>query len=372
MVSSVGGRNLVLDGEKEFHKKDDSARVTIMHSSEGLSEGTYVISFEYEIREDAGVEPPPSMLLHSETTPHTHYIQLPTGDWKGKTSGVFTVKKESENLGLTLYGSLSSVDSVGRYVIFRKIKIEKDLTATPYSPAPEDITENDNHPLIDKINLLLDEPLRSVGDVKDRLFKDGDGLWKVERNVGEITLDGSRRYSTIVNDNPEYSSYYFPDRDIRDIAVMAKITSSHYPFFEHSGSYKQRESQQIRNYSDTSAAIMITDYTMTHAQFQNKLRDSPVIVVYEKRNPTTETLNQDFQDKLSNLRSFKDSNYLYTIVDKTDILSDNLKPTLHAKFLYNNWYKEDRVINNLMIYNRALTNEEMLQNYKTIKCRWGM
>src|SRR5699024_8714424 len=50
------------------------------------------------------------------------------------------------------------------------VKVEKGNKKTPYTPAPEDISEDDNHPLIDKINLSLSEPLRSVGDVKDRLY----------------------------------------------------------------------------------------------------------------------------------------------------------------------------------------------------------
>ena len=57
--------------------------------------------------------------------------------------------------------------------------------------------------------------------------------------------------------------------------------------------------------------------------------------------PTT-TLPQSYQDKLNNIVSYKDSNYLYTIVDKTNILPEyvreNLKPTLHATFKGGGWY----------------------------------
>ena len=103
-----------------------------------------------------------------------------------------------------------------------------------------------------KINLLLSEPLRSVGDVKDRLFRDSDGLWKVERNVEPI--------------HPEDGS---------------------------------------RTIEETYDVL-----------------DSPVY----------EVLPQDYQDKLNNLRSFQDSNYIYTVINnKTDIISENLKPMIHAK-----------------------------------------
>lgn len=124
------------------------------------------------------------------------------------------------------------------------LMVQKGNKATPYSPAPEDITEDDDHPLIDKINLSLSEPLRSVGDVKDRLFRDdSDGLWKIERNVKPI--------------NPE-------------------------------------------------------DGTRTIEETYDVL-DSPIYVVF----------TQGYQDKLNNLRSFQDSNYVYT--------TGSIKPHLIGK-----------------------------------------
>ena len=72
-----------------------------------------------------------------------------------------------------------------------KISLIKTSDFKGYIPHAKDITENDNYPLIDKINLSLSEPLRSVGDVKDRLLRDdSDGFWKVERNVGKSVITG--------------------------------------------------------------------------------------------------------------------------------------------------------------------------------------
>ena len=241
---------------------------------------------------------------------------------------------------------------------------------SPYSPALEGITEDSNHPLIDKINLLLDEPLRSVEDVKDRLFRDSDGLWKIERNVAEYKADGTEtwihrsglRYDMTTSSLP-YPTY------LLDNNPHTKVASSH---FIRTGGKQIHGSTYV--YS-RSPRIMMDGITVEDIPaFMKNQHDkgTPVTWVYQTQ-PRTETLSQSLQDKLNNLRSFQDSNYVYTSLPNEDnYLSENLKPTLHAKFLYNNWYKEDRVINNLMIYNRALTNEEMLQNYKTIKRRWGM
>ena len=107
---------------------------------------------------------------------------------------------------------------------------------------------------VDKINLNLDEPLRSVGDVKDRLFRDSDALWKVERNIEPI----------------------YPEDGTRTIEETYGVLDS---------------------------------------------------LIYE-------VLPQDYQDKLNTLKSFKGSNYVYTVNNTEDLpdqIKKNLIPTLHAK-----------------------------------------
>src|SRR5699024_4790582 len=103
----------------------------------------------------------------------------------GRTSHTFTIRESATDADrILIYAGISSSTRDNGFIL-REVQIEKGTIATDSTPAPEDIKENDNHLLIDKINLLLSEPLRSVGDVKDRLFRDSDGLWKIERNVGE-------------------------------------------------------------------------------------------------------------------------------------------------------------------------------------------
>ena len=271
--------------------------------------------------------------------------------------------------------------------IFRRMKLEKGPVPTPWAPAQEEIVESSNHPLIDKINLLLDEPLRSVGDVKDRLFRDSDGLWKVERNVRELVLDGSNTYTS---SSPDYNSAYSTNRFITTDNVRGYATSnveinSHAPHVDsvwraHDsyGTSVNANQLHLRIPNSILGVIETDTYEQRHAKYLAYIRseylsETPITWLFQLATPSIETLSQPLQDKLNNLRSFEDSNYIYTVLpDGNNILSNNINPTLHAKFLYNNWYKEDRVINNLMIYNRALTNQEMLQNYKTIKRRWGM
>src|SRR5699024_4481023 len=98
----------------------------------------------------------------------------------------------------------------------RNIKLEKGSTDTGWIPAPEDLLETDNHPLIDKINLSLNEPLRSIGDVKDRLFRDDDGLWKVERNIGRHVFTGNEAFGS----NNNYGAYYSTGESVEDDAIV--------------------------------------------------------------------------------------------------------------------------------------------------------
>ena len=60
-----------------------------------------------------------------------------------------------------------------------KIQIEEGTQATPYEPYQED-----------KLTILSPTPLEKVGDVADRIIEK-DGVWGVEKNIGNIMLDGS-------------------------------------------------------------------------------------------------------------------------------------------------------------------------------------
>jgi len=181
------------------------------------------------------------------------------GEWRYYSNENYSLSSRYETVNNYMTYYARTVFSSPKTIYVSVVKFEEGEKSTPYSPRPKDITENDDHLLIDKINLLLSEPLRSVGDVKDRLFRGSDGLWEVERNVEPI--------------HPE-------------------------------------------------------DGTRTIEETYGVL-DSPIY----------EVLPQELQDELNNLRSFQDSNYVYTIINnKTDILSENLKPTLHATFKKKQWY----------------------------------
>ncbi|TFI12031.1 collagen-like protein, partial [Thiopseudomonas sp. 4R-3cl] len=253
--------------------------------------------------------------------------------------------------GIQVYPHIYPTDKTG--LSWTNFKIEEGENATPWTPAPEDITENDNHPLIDKINLLLDEPLRSVGDVKDRLFRDTDELWKIERNVGEDVLDKSSPIwanGTLYDKELTTNRYVTPTRDMQSSTSrtqsshLARDTGSSLWASERVGHIANRTNQFHLNVPNNTLGIYSSDSTsLRTTKFRNWLQSeydkgTPVTIQYMLLEPYIETLDQDLQDKLNNLRSFKDSNYVYTVLpDKNNILSENLKPTLHATFKSKAW-----------------------------------
>ena len=389
--TKVGGRNYVLNSD--FIEEQN--HWVLQHDKNALfSDSTVILSSDNEspkendsvyqtLKIERDVNVTASVLVKGEGVLR---LRFGAGDVYGKN---FTINSPDEFI--KVYANFPHTGNqnfmlmlVGKgELIITNVKLERGNVVTEWTPAPEDIAENSNHPLIDKINILLDEPLRSVGNVKDRLFRDSDGIWKIERNVGEYTTDGTDSWSTGVssggwNESGKTRSFYSSTllNKMKSARTINAMTDRFTVGKSTAGIVGSDSEGFSLGYASWGVIFRIEKSRLSTDNsegFKEWIENNPVTIVYELANPSIETLSQSLQDKLNNLRSSQDSNYVYTVLpNENKYLSKNLKPTLHAKFLYNNWYKEDRVINNLMIYNRALTNEEMLQNYKTIKRRWGM
>lgn len=185
---------------------------------------------------------------------------------------------------------------------------------------------------IDKINLSLSEPLRSVGDVKDRLFRDIDGLWKIERNVGEQIFENGDQWSNFYwYERDDSAVYGISSSDANYIMENGSISLSHVPENKAGNSRDEnmgwiQTNLRLRLRLKHSTIGATEPSTSAFKDWLKKEYDNgtPLTVVYELAIPTTETLDQEFQDKLNNLRSFQDSSYVYTVVE-------NLKPTIHAQ-----------------------------------------
>ena len=250
--------------------------------------------------------------------------------------------------GLYAYGISTKADGIPGVVEFINIKIEEGKDQTPYSLSSEDISENSENQFIDKINLLLDEPLRSLDGLKDRLFRDSDGLWKIERNVYEHVFNGKEGFVQYLESNqPDTMGYYLTrDRLNPNIELTPRSLINILNKYNGDIGYGGLLSVNYETYSFSGAYLKISikkerlEQLSTHGLkvwLEKKYESNkPVVGLFSLGTPTIETLNQELQNKLNNLRSFQDSNYVYTVHDKANNLSedvaDNLNRTIHATF----------------------------------------
>lgn len=242
----------------------------------------------------------------------------------------------------------------GQHPLYLKAKLEEGTTATTWTPAPEDIPYNTLTDGVYKTNILLSEPLRSVGDVKDRLFRDKeDGLWRVERNVGEHIFDGTEAVFGASNSTTKtewYGISWLSDKAVGATNLVfshfvthgsTQVTgddteraggngSSQYPSYV----YFRLNIDKLNEHSSTGFKNWLS---------QQHSQGNPLTMQYELATPTTETLPQDMQQQLNTLPTYKDQTYVYTVHDKSHVLS----PTLHGTFKSAGWARNRRTVTNL-------------------------
>lgn len=159
---------------------------------------------------------------------NSNTADIDTNEWRQYSFKTSVIR---DSIGTNTQLRMAAYDTDN--LLLTRFKVSKSNVKSDWTPAPEDITEDDNHPLIDKINLTFSEPLRSRGNVCDRLIR-REGVWVVERNINVV--------------NPEDGT---------------------------------------RTIEETYGVLGV---------------------------PIYEELSQDYQDKLNNLKSFSNSNYLYTLL----------------------------------------------------------
>ena len=189
---------------------------------------------------------------------------------------------------------------------------------------------------VNKINLSLSKPLRSIGDVKDRLFRDSDGLWKIQRKIAQAIFDGSEDLwdPNNTNDQPDTFGFYVNKNWFPGGVVPAQSPlnqNNMFPFIEG-------DIAPVRVHGINYEGLGWVNNDMKISINRNRLislnlnglydffADNPLIVQFELETPTIEVLSEEYQNKLNNIPSFKNSNYIYTITD------NDLEPTLHARF----------------------------------------
>lgn len=241
-----------------------------------------------------------------------------TTKWK-RHHFTFIAKTDSMT-GIHMYPKLTTNDGISYESLYlAEWKLEEG-ELSDYSESPLEISTDTYSNALYKTNILLDEPLRSVGDVKDKLFRDVDGVWKVERNIGEVIVRGSNTWNVGGDNMTNVFRYYVSNIDL-GIQSRGMGISSH---FENVGNTADKQGFLVgAGNRYPYFHLNKIDYPNIEA-VKNWFSSNPVTVLYVLVEPTIEVLPQALQTKLNSIASYKDSNYVYTI-DKSDLL-----PTLHA------------------------------------------
>ncbi len=234
---------------------------------------------------------------------------------------------------LAFYGTYGT----GNFPSAKKVKIELGPESSPWTPALEDVNYNEVTKGVYKINLPI--TLRSSGGIKDSLFKDNDGLWKINRKIYTEELDSS---STMVR---YYESYDNSVKSNRSFTPVKKIKSqnekcSHFssPTSEVWGGskigFKTNNNYQFHiSFPNDLLGILSSDGEVVRNTKIKAFLDSeknkgtPVTILYELETPIIEVLSNDMQNKLNGIPTFNGTTYMYTLGD----VSPNINATIRVE-----------------------------------------
>ena len=141
--------------------------------------------------------------------------------------------------------------------------------------------------------VMTHEPLRAIGDVKDRYVLK-DGKWYIERNCAEVVLDGSVNWQNGGWSNDSKIELYCNPHGYD--AVKNKAMSDILPIQPYSGDCSKYYDAFV--WSEKSCSIFLTrpagvnnDSTSNKNYGKQWLADNPMTVVYQLATPTYEEID---------------------------------------------------------------------------------
>ncbi len=170
--------------------------------------------------------------------------------------------------------------SVYNHVFINNMQIEKGNAATTFEAYKE------NSQLY-----TLDEPLRAIGDIKDRLYIE-NGMLYVDRKIGSIVLNGSENGWNDFRDNQNHYNYYIYREDIAKTVISCL---SNYFKYTTAGTNQINEFQ-IGGYNPNKNGNIIfnpfNDTTSDLPNFKNWLSTHNTEVQYPLEEPYVEEIGQ--------------------------------------------------------------------------------
>lgn len=226
--------------------------------------------------------------------PNTKYvIQFSAGESK---CNVFTYDKNKKFISYIGYVNSFTTDSNTNFIRFYNsyandlsinIQLEEGTVATPYEPYIED-----------KLTILSPVQLERVGDVADRLIEK-DGVWGVEKNVGELKLENLNNV-TISTTDTTYRVYLGEIIKIKAPCNYGFGTSlcNMLPFIQ--GEYYTKDEEHY--YLEDAGAVFLfinkNKFDGTKEGFNKYLKGKGYVIKYQLAQPQFIPLPHDQQVKL--------------------------------------------------------------------------
>lgn len=198
------------------------------------------------------------------------------------------------------------------------IKLEKGELATPWVPAPEDITSENAEQYSDIIRtafITLTEPLRGIGDYRDRIMC-RDGVWGVERWFIPLILDGSEDedWGTQASTTPEKKRFVTRLLNAivkrpKDSSELPQIMCSHFSAQTALSGHMLDQGISV----DPDGKILITSEALsklTVDEFRSWLQVNTIYAIFERATPTWEPLPDATQQTLNELTTYSGTTHL--------------------------------------------------------------
>lgn len=232
--------------------------------------------------------------------------RLTTQDAITASKGAYHIKSTGKEIYLEILKS-GAYERKGWYKDEVSITFDSDLTFRVMLKATDDSDITTAELSIVRITGAELPVLRSIGEIKDKLYRDYDGLWKIERYIYAKTINGTE---------PGWG-FYAPNNNVAYIDGVIKAPNAwRNPINTHFKTYVEGEINaylsikpdgRLHVYRITSIAG-VTDLET----FKTWLHNNSVTLQYALTIPETEILPVAQQKALNSLKSYESNTIVYT------------------------------------------------------------
>lgn len=351
LFTSQGGANLLFNSNNQASTTGN--HIAFPSTNSGLVRGeTYTFSFD--IRSD-GADHITSVFLNNSNHSFIPNTEIGT-EWRRLSfsfvwqGGTYNNREIHPHVYPRPVGSQTTV---------RNWSLVKGTTNGLWSPNPEDLEDNERTDEAYRTFLHGVAPLRKVGNIADRLYRDDEsGRWMIERNIGVIDSSHvSQMRDRGANNANSYKIFDIENVDFRqgmntqrDLAICSHFRNDGYASDIADMQTFTREGMAFFT-GDTRNVYFVFDRGMSIAQFRSWWEENNVEVQYVKQEPEIETLWQsppessseqeeweeplsnEMHRRLENIPSYKNGTYVYLLLPE----DTGVNPTIHTTFKSRGW-----------------------------------